>query len=79
MKSYFINFVVPHNFHLGRWSVVDLQRVVGTRVVFLRTTMRVSAKVEDILTWYYGDFMQYPEEAIRVPAHQLRVMCKEHI
>lgn len=41
--------------------------------------VRVPAKVEDFLSRYYGDYMKYPEEDSRIPAHQLRADYKEHI
>lgn len=67
-------------FRMKEDRVVRSDELEPARIVpFEDTTIRVPAKVEDILTRYYGDFMQYPEEASRVPAHQLRVMYREHI
>lgn len=48
-------------------------------VPFEDTCVRVPARAEDYLARYYGDYMKFPEEASRVPAHQLRVHYKEHI
>lgn len=67
-------------FRMKEDRVIQSSELEPVRAVpFEDTTIRVPAKVEDILMRYYGDFMQYPEEASRVPAHQLRVMYKEHI
>lgn len=67
-------------FRMKKERLIDPVELEPVRVLpFEDTFIRVPFKVEDILSRYYGDFMKYPEEASRVPAHQLRVMYKEHI
>ncbi len=48
-------------------------------IPFEDTQIRVAANVEEILTRYYGDYMQLPPEKDRVPPHVLRYNYEGHV
>ena len=74
------NVIEPSFFRMKESRILSRSFFEPARELpFEDTHMRVAANVEEILTRYYGDYMQLPPENDRLPPHVMRLNYEGHV
>lgn len=74
------NVIEPSFFRMKESRILSRSFFEPARELpFEDTHIRIAANVEEILTRYYGDYMQLPPEKDRLPPHVMRLNYEGHV